>query len=111
MVVELSQPPASTTLEVSPGPSLISTTPPVVDGVEVALNIAVDGNAAPGEYTLVLDDGARFWTVPVDVAERTFELETACGGCTTGPHGGAWGPLLLWMWLAGVRRRDEVSTD
>lgn len=68
-------------------------------GDTVTLTVAASPASPPGETTIVLDDGERLWTVPVEVT-RWVPRET---GCAT--VGGAPALTALLGALAAVRRR------
>lgn len=108
--VVLSEAPASDQLVTSSDPVIFSTTPPVVEGSTVSLTLVIERDAPEGIYALLLDDGARFWPVPIEVVERRFGVGGTCAGCATTPNGEAWGIGLI-LWVVAMRRRREVGPD
>lgn len=69
------------------------------DGATARFTLAARGGSRLGPHTVVLDDGARLWTVDVDVDEFVYQAQR---NCSTGAPAGWLGTVLS---LAALRRR------
>lgn len=88
---------------------LLVTSAATVDGTTARFSLAVSGRARIGLHSLSVDDGERLYTIDLQVEEYVARVEPGCGGCATGPDGGAAGFGGLLLALGRRRRRTARS--
>jgi hypothetical protein len=76
---------------------LLVTAPVDTDGASARLSLAAAGTAAPGQYSVVLDDGARLWSFEVEILDYVFSPRKYCSNVS--------GVASLWFFLPFLMRR------
>jgi hypothetical protein len=102
VIVIASQPFAGPLTQISTDPGIVATFDDP-DGAKLVLAVVAGSGANPGTHELVLDDGVRWWTIPIEVTERTLSQQTCSH---TGPPTGMAAFAAL---IAVLQRRSTRS--
>jgi hypothetical protein len=93
-------------VEVGADPALL-VVPSVPDGASVTLEVAVGPRATPGTHQIILDDGVRWWAVPVTVVERTVQQRT-CAHVDAGVGGLGYLAFAVAFWRFARRQSRSI---
>ncbi len=92
-------------VSLDPGAYVRVTGAPQTDGSTVTVELTPTTAAPLGPYTLILDDGQRFWSADVEIEDYVLPVQSSCS------HGGGRlsGLWLVLTTLLAVRRRKQLT--
>lgn len=103
VIVIASQPFAGPLSQISTDPGIVATFDDP-EGAKLVLSVVAGSGANPGVHDLVLDDGVRWWTIPIEVTERTVSQQ----GCA---HAGGTGTAAFAALIVMLQRRSRRAAS